>query len=201
MLSGAPAATFILAAMVVASLLALQVQPAWLERGVFRPHWLVRRQAWHTVVTSAFLHADLPHLLFNGFTFWAFAFNLERTLGTASFVALYGLGIALSNALTWLRHRAEPGYSSVGASGAISAVLLASVLYFPQARLVVFPLPVPLPAPLFAVGYLAYESWAARRGTDRVNHDAHFGGAVAGVLYVAFTEPAALGRFLRWFTG
>ncbi|MBK1614873.1 rhomboid family intramembrane serine protease [Rubrivivax gelatinosus] len=196
---GAPVSTLLLLVIVGASVIALTRRHDWLERGLFRPFWLVRRGEWTSIVSSAFLHADFPHLLFNAFTFWAFAFMLERRIGSGAFAALYAFGIVASSVGTWLQHRREPGYATLGASGAVLAVLFASIVYFPTGSLYVFPLPVPLPAPLFALGYLAYTIWASRQDFGRVNHDAHLGGAVAGVAFVVFSDPAQVAAaFAAW---
>jgi membrane associated rhomboid family serine protease len=199
---GAPASAVILALMIVASLVALYAAPQVLERHLLRPHWLLPRRQYATVVTSGFLHADLPHLLFNGFTFWAFGFSLERAIGTPHFVALYAFGLLVSAAGTWFAHRHQPEYASLGASGAILAVLFASIVHTPAQSIVILPIPVPIPAPLFALLYLAYTVWASRQtGRGRINHDAHLAGAVAGMVFVLLTDPAAFGRALRQVVG
>ncbi len=200
LLNDTPAAAIILAAMVAASLFGLFKAPSLIERNLFRPHWLVPRNQWHTLVTSGFLHADVTHLLFNAFTFWAFGFGLERTIGTPAFVALYGFGLLVSDAGTWLKHRHQPEYRSLGASGAILAVLFASIVYHPSSSIFILPIPVPIPAPIFALCYLAYSWYAARQARGRVNHDAHIAGAFAGVAFVAVTDWPALMRALRSFT-
>ncbi len=189
-----PVATTLLALIVVASLVGLKFAPGWLDRQLFRPYHLLRRGEYATLVTSAFVHADLAHLLFNGFTLWAFGFGLERRLGSGAFLALYAIGIAVSDLGTWLRHRHDPGYRCLGASGAILAVLFASIVVAPTQSIFVLPIPVPIPAPLFALGYLAYSVYASRQARGRVNHDAHLGGAVAGLLFVALVDPAAFAR-------
>jgi membrane associated rhomboid family serine protease len=198
---GAPASTAILVAMLAASLLALYRIPAVLERHLLRPYWLLRRHQYATLVTSGFLHADLPHLLFNAFTFWAFGFSLERAIGTPAFVALYVFGLLVSSAGTWLAHRHQPQYASLGASGAILAVLFASIVYTPSQSIIVFPIPLPIPAPLFAVLYLAYTVWASRQSRGRINHDAHLSGALAGVVFVLLSDPAAIGRAWQQVAG
>ena len=197
---GAPGAALLLLAMVLASLAGLAM-PALIERGVFRPYWLVPRREYATLVSSAFLHADLTHLLFNGFTFWAFAFNLEREIGTERFLGLYAFGLLASDAGTWFKHRGEADYRTLGASGAILAVLFASILYFPSGSIFILPIPVPIPAPLFAILYLAYSYWAAQRGRGRVNHDAHLFGALAGIAFVALTDADTLSRAFHTFFG
>jgi membrane associated rhomboid family serine protease len=195
---GAPASAIILVAIVATSLVGLYGAPALIERNLFRPYWLVPRSEYLTVVTSGFIHADLGHLFFNSFTFWAFAFSLERRIGSDGLVALYTFGLLVSNAGTWWRHHTEPDYRSLGASGAILAVLFASIVYFPTSSMYIMPIPVPIPAPVFAVGYLAYSYYASRQARGRVNHDAHLGGAVAGVLYVALTDADTLRQ--AWHT-
>jgi membrane associated rhomboid family serine protease len=197
--AAAPAATLLLATIVAASLIGLFVAPQWLERNLFRPHWLLPRREYLTPITSAFLHADLPHLLFNAFTFWAFAFSLERVIGTPKFLLLYFFGLLVSDLGTWVKQRHNPAYQSLGASGAILAVLFASILYFPQSSIFILPIPVPIPAPLFALAYLAYTWYAARQTGGRINHDAHLGGALAGIAFVALTDGETLVRALQSF--
>jgi membrane associated rhomboid family serine protease len=188
---GAPAAALLLSVMVAVSLVGLYLQPAWLERHLLRPYGLLARRQFLSLISSGFLHADLPHLLFNAFTFWAFAFALERTIGTARFVALYAVGLLVSSVSTWVRHRRNPDYRSLGASGAILAVLFASIVYTPTQSIMILPIPVPIPAPLFAVCYLAYTWIASRQTQGRINHDAHLAGAVAGLFFVLLTDAGA----------
>lgn len=201
LLNDTPGAALLLAAMLTASLIGLLKAPLMVERNLFRPYWLVPRGQYLTLITSGFLHADLAHLLFNAFTFWAFGFGLERTIGTPAFLMLYSFGLLVSDAGTWLKHRHDPEYRSLGASGAILAVLFASIIYHPASSIFILPIPVPIPAPLFALGYLAYTYYAARQARGRINHDAHLAGAVAGVAFVAVTDWPTLLQALHSFIG
>lgn len=200
-IAGAPAATLLLVTLLAVGALGLTRFPALVDTQLLRPHGLARRGDWHTLVTSGFIHADLMHLGFNAFTFWAFGFGLERALGTPLFVLLYALGLLASSATTAVLHRREPGYASLGASGAISAVLFASIVVFPTASIFILPLPFPIPAPLFAAAYLVFSVWASRARTGRINHDAHIAGALAGVVFMAVVAPGSVGQALGGFLG
>jgi membrane associated rhomboid family serine protease len=191
-------ALVIFAATLVASLAGLYAKPQIIERSLFRPYWFLRRKQYDTVVTSGFVHADLPHLIFNMVTFWFFAFPLERQIGPVRFAVLYFLALVVSDLGTYFKHRNDPQYASLGASGAISAVLFAAIVYFPWMKLFIIPIPLPIPAPLFAVGYVAFSWYSARQARGRINHDAHLGGALFGLLFVLLTDPAAFGQLLRW---
>ena len=191
-------ALVIFIATLVASLVGLYARPQLIERSLFRPYWFLRRRQYVTAVTSGFVHADLPHLAFNMVTFWFFAFPLEKQVGPVRFAILYLLALVVSDLGTFFKHRNDPQYASLGASGAISAVLFAAIVYFPWMKLFIIPIPLPIPAPLFAVGYVAYSWYSARQARGRINHDAHLGGALFGLLFVLLTDPAAFGQLLRW---
>lgn len=188
-----PVAATLLAAMLIVSAFGF-ARPALITRFLFRPSVWPRQGTFWSPAISAFLHADLMHLLFNAFTFWSFGFPLERTIGSPRFAALYAFGLLCSSVSTWVLHRADADYRSLGASGAILAVLFAAILYAPTSSLFILPIPVPIPAPLFAVLYLMFSVYASRRATGHVAHDAHVAGALAGVVFVALTDWPAVGR-------
>jgi membrane associated rhomboid family serine protease len=191
-----PGSWLILLLTAIVSLLALYVSPALINHTMLRPYWLVKKSEYWRLLTSGFVHASFGHLALNMLSFCFFAFRLERRIGTPSFLALYLLGMLVGNLGTWFKHRKEPNYASLGASGAVLAVLFAAVVYFPTMRMLIMPLPVPIPAPLFASGYLIYSYYQSRQSRDRINHDAHIFGALAGLAFVALTEPLAYRQLL-----
>ena len=176
------------------SLAGLFFAPRLIERCLFRPYEFAQGRGRSTIVTSGFVHADLSHLLFNMITFWYFGVPLEWRIGTPMFVLLYVAGLLLSQYGSYRKHRDDPGYATLGASGAISAVLFAYIVYWPTHSLYMFFIPLPIPAPLFGVGYLAYSIWSAKQNRGRINHDAHLGGALAGLAFVALFDPGAYVR-------
>lgn len=191
-------ATIVFATTLIVSFLGLYSNPKIINVGLFRPYWFLRSNQFHTIITSGFIHADLSHLLFNMFTFYFFAFDLERHIGAPRFVLLYITGLILSHSCTYFKHKNNQQYASLGASGAISAVLFAYIVYFPTTTLIILPIPIPIPAVLFAVGYVAYSYWAARQQKGYINHDAHLCGAISGLLFVAVTDPVAYANLQRF---
>jgi membrane associated rhomboid family serine protease len=194
-----PAALVILAINIGLGIAGLWGNPQIIERCVFRPYEFARGRNRATLITSGFAHADLPHLLFNMITFFFFGVPMERLLGTPAFVVLYALGLALSPLISLARHRDNPAYATLGASGAVSAVLFAYVVYFPTAGMYIIPIPFEIPAWLFAAGYLGYSIWASKQNKGRINHDAHLAGALTGIAFVAITDPRAVTRLLQYF--
>lgn len=195
-----PGAALIFAITLATSLLGLYSTPRVIDRCLFRPYWFLRRRQYDTIITSGFVHGDVGHLLFNMLTYYFFAFGLEQGIGTAKFLILYAAGLVVSHACTYVKHKNDPQYASLGASGAIAAVLFAFIVYSPTTTLMLMFIPVPIPAPLFAVAYVAYSYWAGRQAVGNINHDAHLCGALSGVAFVAVFDPAAFGRLLRFLT-
>ncbi|MEZ5500058.1 MAG: rhomboid family intramembrane serine protease [Steroidobacteraceae bacterium] len=184
---------------IATSALGLLGNPQIIQQCLFRPYNVARNKDWHTLITSGFVHGDFLHLAMNMLTFWFFAFPLERRIGSFRFVLLYLLGLVLSDVRTYFKHRDNAEYASLGASGAISAVLFAAIVYFPGMSLNILLIPVPIPAPLFGVLYVGYSWYLGRQGRGRINHDAHLDGALTGLAFVALTDAGAYRGLLNYF--
>ena len=168
-----------------------------MERLGFRPFIIRQRQQWYRFITAALVHVALWHLAFNMVTLYFFGPALELRLGSRSFLILY-MGSALAaHWLTYVLRRNQPSYMAVGASGAISGVLLGYCLFEPLSRIYFFGV-LPIPAVGFAVGFIVFSVIAMRSG-KRIAHEAHLGGAIGGVILTVVLEPEVVGIFLRHF--
>jgi membrane associated rhomboid family serine protease len=180
--------TFALLCVIVGfSALALWVAPKILARNLLRPYWLLKNRDYGTLISSGFIHGDVGHLFFNSLTLYFFGPALEARIGSTRFLALYFTGLVLSSLGTVYKQRNNPDYAALGASGAILAVLFAYIVYYPKAMLGLY-FVIPVPAVVFAFGYVAYSWWASRQQRDNINHDAHLDGALTGLVFVGLTD-------------
>ena len=172
-----------------------------LERLILWPPAVERRKQYDRLLGYGFVHADWMHLLFNMITLWSFGTAVERAFSQmitpAGYVLFYLSAIVVSILPTYISHRRDPNYRSLGASGGVSAVLFSFILFDPWSTLIIFPIPLPIPAFLVAVLYVGYSIWMDRRGGGNVNHSAHLWGAAYGVLFTVLLEPRILGHFVQ----
>ncbi len=137
--------------------------------------------------TSGFLHVDYGHLFFNMLTLYFFANVVINSVGAAKFALIYLASLVVGNLLSYYFHKDEYHYSAVGASGAVTGILYAAILFVPEMNLYLFFIPIPIPAWVFGILYLLYSIYGMRSRHGNIGHDAHFGGAIAGyVLTIAF---------------
>ena len=174
---------------------------ALLERLILWPPAVERRKQYDRLLGYGFVHADWMHLLFNMITLWSFGTAVERVFSEwitpVGYVLFYLSAIVVSILPTYITHRNDANYRSLGASGGVSAVLFAFILFDPWSTLIIFPIPVPIPAFLFAILYVGYSIWMDRRGRDNVNHSAHLWGAAYGLLFTVLLEPKVLAHFTQ----
>lgn len=161
------------------------------ERLVLWPPGVERFRQYDRLVTHGFVHADWMHLLFNMITLYFFGRAVEsvfsQLVGPVVFVFFYLSAIVVAILPSYLRHRKDSAYVSLGASGAVSAVLFAFVLVSPWSWIIVFVIPVP--AVVYAIAYVGYSYWMDKRGGDNINHSAHLSGAIYGLLFMLLLEP------------
>lgn len=168
------------------------------DRLILWPPAIDKHKQYDRLVTYGFIHADFMHLLFNMITLFFFGPQIESLMGDVGvwvYPVFYISALVVSISPTYLKNQKNPNYLSLGASGAVSAILFAYILVRPWSIIGVFF--IPMPAILFAVLYVGYSIWMDRRGGDRINHSAHLAGAAYGVLFMLIMEPRVLGHFLQ----
>jgi membrane associated rhomboid family serine protease len=162
---------------------------------MYNPYNVVHNNEWYRSFTHAFIHADWTHLLFNMFVLFSFGKVLEDLMrinygakGYLYFGCLYLGGILFSTLLSLRNHRDNVNYNSLGASGAVMAVLFAFVLMMPNAKLMMLFIPVPIPAYIMGPLILGIEYYMSKRGGTGIAHDAHFAGAVFGIVFMIIVD-------------
>jgi len=171
----------------------------------FSPDRIKRHREYYRFLTYGFVHADWPHLIINMFVLYSFgSFVIEYSAMIFKypllfFVGLYFGAIIMSTVFSYFKHRNNYAYVAVGASGAVSAVLFTSILFYPFGSIRMFFIPIDIPAWVFGLFYLIYSAVMARRGKDNIGHDAHFFGALYGLVFPILLEPRLLNYFISFF--
>ncbi|MBB2146385.1 rhomboid family intramembrane serine protease [Pedobacter sp. LMG 31464] len=196
-LNDTPVATIIFIFTLITSIYAFNDHQLY-GKFMLHPYTVSKGKKLYTFITSGLIHADWTHLLFNMFTFYFFAFKLERLIGHWQFGLLYFLSLILSDIPTVIKHKDHFWYNSLGASGAISAVLFSYIMFDPTTLLLV--MFIPMPAILFAVLYLYYSWYMSKKGQDNIGHDAHFFGALTGLLFTLIFVPGIIPNFIEKLT-
>ena len=167
---------------------------------IFWPPAISKQNQYYRFVTCGFIHAGIAHLAFNMFTLYFFGRAMEvyymgyMGLPHYTFLLLYIGALIFSLLPTYLKHRNDYNYRSLGASGAVCAVLFAFILLQPWTTIYVFVLPVP--AIIYGILFLAYSVYMSKKGGDYINHDAHFYGALFGVVFTIAVHPSIVSTFL-----
>jgi membrane associated rhomboid family serine protease len=173
------------------------------EKLIFNPYSIKKRNEWYRFWTHGLLHADWIHLALNLFVLFGFGETVEMeykrnfgAIGSFYFVLLYVLGLSASSLFDYFKHRNNWSYNALGASGAVSAVLFAAILFNPTQILLLYGI-IPMPAVIGGGLYLVYSYYMARKGADNIGHDAHFWGAIWGISFTAALDYRLLFEFWK----
>lgn len=183
---------------VVISLIAFSKRPV-MDRLIFWPPAIQQKSQYDRFISHGFIHADGMHLLFNMFTLFFFGSIIEsfyrQYLYDLGFVLFYLGALIFAILPSYLKHKNDSQWASLGASGAVSAVLFAYILFQPWKLIFVFFIPVP--AIIFAVLYVGYSIWSGKKGNSNINHSAHLWGAAYGVVMTIIIEPKVIPHFFN----
>lgn len=175
------------------------------EKYLFNPYSLNNdKKQWYRIFTHAFLHADYGHLFMNMLSLYYLGLPLEQQIfpglfpGHAEyyFVLLYVGGIMASSFPSFEKHKNNPAYSSVGASGAVCAVVFSFILIAPTAQMGMLFIPVRIPAAIFGALFLGISWYLGKRGGGRIAHDAHLWGSIFGFLFTLVLKFSLLHDFI-----
>ncbi len=197
----------IIALTVFVSLLAFSNRELF-RRLVFSPYDIKHFKNSYRFLSYALIHADWIHLLVNMMVLYSFGRVVEAYYGfyfgnkaIFYYILLYVGGIALSTLPSYGKHKDDYSYTAVGASGAVSAVVFASIIFDPLSKIYIFLIPIGIPAIIFAILYLAYSWYMGKKNIDNVGHDAHFWGAIFGFVFTIVLKPTLLSSLLAILSG
>lgn len=184
-------------------------QPEVFSKLQLNPYQVYHRKEWYRLITHGFVHVDWMHLIINMFVLFSFGQGIEglfQELESAGYLSYYQIwytgfyisAIVIASLLSVAKHKDNYHYNSVGASGAVSAVVFFYIFFDPYSKLLLFMI-IPIPGILFGVAYLIYSQYMSRRGSDNVNHDAHFIGAVYGFLFPLIIKVSLINYFIQNF--
>lgn len=199
--------TTILIIVVCAASLYAWNTPEAFQKMILNPFTVHQRKEYYRFITSGFIHSSYTHLGFNMYAMYIFGKGVEVGFGQlfgdlwmVHFVALFVLGIIVSDIPTFLKFKNLPHYNSLGASGGVSSIVFAFVFMFPTQKLGFILWPEGIPAYLFGGIYLAFSSYQDKKNNDNTNHSAHFWGSIFGIIYLVVLKPQLLLHFIEQVT-
>lgn len=162
---------------------------------IFHPPVVTQQGQWYRFITCGFIHADMTHLIFNMLSLFMFGKFVEQTFAEIFamkskmiYVVFYLSALVVSLLPTYIKHKNDSRYYSLGASGAVSAIVFAGIFLYPTAKIGIFILPPFIPGFIFAPIYLFISAYLAKKGGDNINHSAHIWGSIYGVLFIIGTS-------------
>lgn len=178
--------------------------PYWTYKLKHWPYQEVRDGEYYRWLTSGFLHGDIMHLIFNMITLYYFGRTVETwftfvfpDFGRIFYLIFYLIAIVAASSATFYKYRESPSFASIGASGAVAAVLFASILLLPTSKIYLFFIPIGIPGFIFGIMYLWFSAYEAKRGQDNIDHTAHYYGAIFGFFFPMLFEPKLMPLFLQ----
>lgn len=161
---------------------------------IFYPPAITNRNQWYRFITSGLIHADIMHLVFNMYSFYLFGDLVEKTFvqifgesGKVIYIVLYVVSLVVCLLPTYFNNQNNYHYRSLGASGAVSAVIFAGIFLYPTMGMGIFPIPFHIPGFVFGPLYLILSAYLAKKGRGNINHSAHIWGALFGIVFVIIT--------------
>lgn len=158
---------------------------------MFNTHMVIKERQWYRILSSALLHGDFGHLIFNMYTLYAFSGVVIAILGVKVYLLIYVLSIIGGGLLSLFMHKKDPNYNAIGASGGVVGVLYAAIALYPDMTLGLF-FVIPMKGWIFGVLYLLYSVYGMRNSIGNIGHDAHFGGAITGLILSIIFVPQIL---------
>lgn len=171
---------------------------------MMNPYQISHKKQYYRFITSGFIHKDHMHLLLNMFSFYFFGPGIERIFtalfgpltGGIYFLAMYLIAIVVSDLPTYLKHRNDPGYNSLGASGAVSAVIGAFIIFQPLNLICIY-FALCLPGFIMGFLYIGFSYYQGKKGKDNINHDAHLYGVLFGFVFCIVAYPPSIPAFFE----
>ncbi len=196
--------TYLLIAVIVLTSLYGWNKPVIFQKWLMNPYLINKQREYHRFLTSGLIHSNYAHLFLNMLALYFFGRNVEMVFdyilgppGKFVLIGFFLLGIIVSDIPTYLKNKELPHYSSLGASGGVSALVFSSIVFFPLQKIYILFIPFGIPGFILGILYLVYSYYQAKKMSDGINHDAHFYGAVFGVVFTIIISPGSLVNFIK----
>ncbi|KYG79060.1 membrane associated rhomboid family serine protease [Roseivirga ehrenbergii] len=178
-------------------------RPEWHRRLMLNPYTVVHEKKYYQLITSGFVHNNGIHLLLNLFTLYFFGLAIEQIfytyfgeLGLVLYILLFITAVIVANIPTTIKHKNNYNYNSLGASGGVSALVMAFILFDPIRDLCLYAI-ICLPGYILGGLFIVYSIIMSKRNTDNINHDAHLFGAIYGVIFTLLLRPSTFAYFIE----
>ena len=196
--------TYLLIAVIVITSFYAWNKPNVFQKWLMNPYLINKQREYHRFLTSGLIHSNYGHLFLNMLALFFFGRNVEIVFGyilgpsgKIILIIFFLLGIVVSDIPTYLKYKNLPHYNSLGASGGVSALVFSSIMFFPLQKIYILFIPFGIPGFIIGILYLAYSYYQSKNMSDGINHDAHFYGAVFGVVFTIIISPGSLVNFIK----